>query len=122
MQLRDRYGRLLAYVYIGREMLNETLVRQGYAQVYTVPPNVKYVERFTTAQTAARVGGRGLWAPPASGGSTSSPSNGQTGAFAPDANGNCNGQIKGNRSSMTLRRPDTVGRRGRHPRRSASDW
>lgn len=43
----DKYGRLLAYVWLsdGR-MLNEVLIREGYAQVYTIPPNVKYQERF----------------------------------------------------------------------------
>jgi micrococcal nuclease len=43
----DPYGRLLAYVYHpDGEMLNETLVEEGYAQVATFPPNVKHQERF----------------------------------------------------------------------------
>lgn len=44
---RDRYGRLLAYVYLSdSSMLNESLIKSGYAVPMTVPPNVKYVERF----------------------------------------------------------------------------
>src|ERR671925_1352101 len=46
VQPRDKYGRLLGYVYVGDTMLNAELVRQGYAQVATYPPNVKYQERF----------------------------------------------------------------------------
>ncbi len=61
VQERDQYGRLLAYIWIGSELFNETLVREGYAQVSTYPPNIKYVDRFTAAQTAARDAGRGLW-------------------------------------------------------------
>ena len=62
VQLHDRYGRLLAYVYLpdGR-MLNEVLVAEGYATVYTVPPNVKYAERFLELQRRAMREGRGLW-------------------------------------------------------------
>jgi micrococcal nuclease len=62
VQKIDPYGRLLAYVYLpdGR-MFNETLVRQGYAQVATFPPNVKYQERFLEAQREARAANRGLW-------------------------------------------------------------
>jgi endonuclease YncB( thermonuclease family) len=47
----DPYGRLLAYVYLpDGQMFNETLVEEGYAQVATFPPNVKYVDRFLEAQ------------------------------------------------------------------------
>lgn len=62
---RDKYGRLLAYVYLdpkGRAMVNVILVAQGYAQVATYPPNVKYVELFRELAKGAREDGRGLWA------------------------------------------------------------
>jgi len=59
---RDYYGRLLAYVWLGDELFNDTLVREGHASVDTFPPNVKYVELFTAAQTEARDAGRGMWA------------------------------------------------------------
>jgi len=61
MQERDRYGRLLAYVWIGDLMINAELVRLGYAQVMTSPPNVRYQEVFLKLQREAREAGRGLW-------------------------------------------------------------
>lgn len=61
VQERDMYGRLLAYVWLGSELFNETLVKDGYAQVSTFPPNVKYVDRFRIAQEQAREQNRGLW-------------------------------------------------------------
>jgi micrococcal nuclease len=54
--LKNSDGRLLAYVYVGDLMVNAELVRQGYAQVATVPPNVKYQELFLTLQREAREG------------------------------------------------------------------
>ena len=58
----DRYGRLLRYVYLqdGR-MVNAELMRQGFAQAATFPPDVKYQETFTRLQREAREAGRGLW-------------------------------------------------------------
>jgi micrococcal nuclease len=60
---RDRYGRLLAYVYpaAGGAMVNETLVRQGYARPLTIPPDVRHAERFRRLADEARRAGRGLW-------------------------------------------------------------
>jgi micrococcal nuclease len=62
VQKRDRYGRLLGYFYLsdGR-MLNEEIVKAGYANVMTVPPNVKYQDRFVAAHRDARKNSRGLW-------------------------------------------------------------
>jgi micrococcal nuclease len=58
----DPYGRLLAYVYLpDGQMFNEVLVEEGYAQVATFPPNVKYQECFLEAQREAREANRGLW-------------------------------------------------------------
>jgi micrococcal nuclease len=57
----DRYGRTLAYVWLGGELFNETLVREGYAVVTTFPPDVRYVDRFVAAQRAAREQHFGLW-------------------------------------------------------------
>lgn len=50
VQERDQYGRLLAYVYTTEGMFNEKLLRTGYASVATYPPNVKYVDRFTSIE------------------------------------------------------------------------
>jgi micrococcal nuclease len=59
----DRFGRLLRYVWVGDLLVNEVLVRQGYAQVSTYPPDVKYQERLLSAQEVAIEAGRGLWGP-----------------------------------------------------------
>ncbi|MGH7324506.1 MAG: thermonuclease family protein [Candidatus Rokuibacteriota bacterium] len=61
VQARDRYGRLLAYVWIGDVMINAELVRRGYAQAMTIPPNVRYQHLFLKLQRDAREAGRGLW-------------------------------------------------------------
>jgi micrococcal nuclease len=57
----DRYGRTLAYVWLGDRLFNRRLVAGGYAAVDTFPPNVRYVDVFTAAQAAAERDGRGLW-------------------------------------------------------------
>lgn len=57
----DRFGRLLRYVYISDVMVNEALVRNGYAAATSYPPDVKYQERFLAAEREARDAGRGLW-------------------------------------------------------------
>jgi micrococcal nuclease len=62
VQQLDRYGRTLAYVYLeDGTFVNAWLVEHGYAQVMTVPPNVKYQELFLNLQREAREAGRGLW-------------------------------------------------------------
>ena len=62
-ELRDRYGRLLAYVYRASDDLfvNLTLAREGFAAPLTVPPNVTYEHDFVAAAAAARAADRGLW-------------------------------------------------------------
>ena len=61
---RDRYGRLLAYVYREPDGLfvNAELVRRGYAQPLTIAPNVAHAAEFRRLARTARRGGRGLWA------------------------------------------------------------
>lgn len=57
----DRFDRLLRYVWLeDGTMVNEELVAEGYAQISTFPPDVKYVERFLAAQRAAREARLGL--------------------------------------------------------------
>jgi micrococcal nuclease len=60
---RDRFGRLLAYVYREDDGLfvNAALVRGGYARTLTIPPNVRFAERFRALAAQAREAGRGLW-------------------------------------------------------------
>ena len=57
----DKYDRLLRYVWIGDLLINEFLVREGYAQSSTYPPDVKYQERFNEAERLAREEEKGLW-------------------------------------------------------------
>jgi micrococcal nuclease len=59
---RDRYGRLLAYVYRRDGLfVNAALVRLGYAQTLTIPPNVAHAGLFARLAAQARRRDRGLW-------------------------------------------------------------
>ena len=60
---RDRYGRLLAYVYRLPDGLfvNLTLAAEGYATTLSYPPNVAHAKEFDVATRAARNDDRGLW-------------------------------------------------------------
>lgn len=69
---RDRYGRLLAYIWLEQpadddesevraKMYNAELLLNGYAQVMTIPPNVKYADLFVDLQQEAREDNKGLW-------------------------------------------------------------
>jgi micrococcal nuclease len=58
---RDRYGRLLAYVYLGRELFNLTLVRLGYARADPVPPDTRMAPQLAQSEAQARMAWRGLW-------------------------------------------------------------
>lgn len=61
---KDRYGRLLRYVWLGEEMVNEKLVREGYAKSYTYPPDVKYQDKIIAVQSLAQQENKGLWGSP----------------------------------------------------------
>ena len=60
----DKYGRILAYVYAGSTFVNAYLVETGYAQIMTIPPNVKYAKLFLELQQKARTNNCGLWGNP----------------------------------------------------------
>lgn len=62
-EARDRYGRLLAYVYRAKDglFINLALARDGYADVLTYPPNVAHADEFVAAVREAREAQRGLW-------------------------------------------------------------
>jgi micrococcal nuclease len=73
--LRDRYGRILAYVWmtptadrdaaaVRAHMFNAELLLQGYAELMTIPPDVKYVDVFRPMAAEAREAGNGLWGLP----------------------------------------------------------
>ena len=57
----DRYGRLLRYVYVEDQMVNEVLVRGGYANASSYPPDIKHQERLQKAEQEARTQNLGLW-------------------------------------------------------------
>lgn len=60
----DRYGRTLAYVYLrDGTFVNAELVKNGYATVMTIPPNVRHADEFVKLAEKARKQKRGLWKP-----------------------------------------------------------
>lgn len=61
VERRDAYGRLLAYVYLGRRFVNAELVRRGLARTLTIPPNDRFAARFERLELRAARAGRGLW-------------------------------------------------------------
>jgi len=59
---KDKYGRLLAYVYLpDGTFVNAEIVKQGYASLMTIPPNVKYSDSLLKLYKEARENKRGLW-------------------------------------------------------------
>ena len=60
---RDRYGRMLAYVWLADGTFwNALLAAEGYAQQLTIPPNVTYADLVRRLVSEARRENRGLWA------------------------------------------------------------
>ena len=61
---RDKYDRLLAYIWLGSELINLTLLREGYAHEYTYRSQAyKYQSDFKQAEAGARQSEVGLWSP-----------------------------------------------------------
>lgn len=59
---RDKYGRLLCYVWTpDGMMLNSQMLKDGYAMLYTIPPNVQHVDELTKAQHEAQEKKLGIW-------------------------------------------------------------
>jgi micrococcal nuclease len=61
VQESDEYGRTLAYVWLDNELFNARIIRDGYAQVSTYPPNVKYTDLLLASQEQAREANVGMW-------------------------------------------------------------
>lgn len=62
VEKKDKYNRLLAYVYLkDGTFVNARIIEDGYGQVLTVPPNVKYAELFLKLQKSARENAKGHW-------------------------------------------------------------
>ncbi|TLM97920.1 MAG: hypothetical protein FDZ75_03520, partial [Actinobacteria bacterium] len=117
-ELRDRYGRMLAYVWlskpiragsdgrpafaeVGRRTFEGLLLRHGYGQVMTIPPNVKYADYFVRMGREARDANRGLWGLSVGGGSSSSGG----GAVSQGGSGSSAGSYIGNRNTMKFHIP-----------------
>ena len=92
---RDKYGRLLRYVWADSVFINLELVKQGYARAYSYPPDIKYQDHFTEAERTARADGLGLWG--ACGGENAATANSANAAPPETANQGC--VIKGNISA-----------------------
>lgn len=60
-ELYDPYDRLLAYVRIDGRMVNAELVRRGFAETLSIPPNDRYAERFSALEQEAIENSKGLW-------------------------------------------------------------
>jgi len=61
VERRDRYGRMLAYVYVDGVRVNDDLLRLGYASLLVIPPNEAHARTLLSAELAARAERRGLW-------------------------------------------------------------
>ena len=57
----DKYQRLLRYVWVSDLMVNDYLIREGYAKASSYPPDIKYQDRFSKAEREAKKNNRGLW-------------------------------------------------------------
>ena len=62
MSEKDKYGRLLRYVWIDDMLVNAEMVRQGLARAKAYPPDTKYQNRLEEMEAEAREAGRGMWA------------------------------------------------------------
>ena len=64
-QPRDKYGRLLGWVWMeSGKLFNEEVLKRGLGYLYLVEQNTKYKERLLAAQREARAKRRGLWRHP----------------------------------------------------------
>lgn len=61
MVQKDKHNRILAYVFVENTFVNAELIKEGHALLYTIPPNVRYVESFIRLQREARENRCGLW-------------------------------------------------------------
>ncbi|WP_046180348.1 thermonuclease family protein [Domibacillus tundrae] len=61
IQTRDKYGRILAYIYLNDVMFNKTLLEKGLARVAIFPPNTQYLEELQAAEAKAKKAKLGIW-------------------------------------------------------------
>ena len=100
----DRYGRLLAYVYVDGEMLNQTLVEEGYARVgYVYEPNTRHLEKQEAAEEKARNEKLRIWS--VGGYVTERGFNTEAVGITSSVSDEADGKIKGNTNSMIYHVP-----------------
>ena len=58
---KDKYGRLLRYVYVGDTFINRTLVQEGFAKILTIQPNTTHKNELAEFQSKAKEEGKGMW-------------------------------------------------------------
>jgi micrococcal nuclease len=64
VERRDKYGRLLTYLWTKKHtFINEMMIADGYAVLFTIEPNIKYSDRFSKAEGRAREEQKGIWGP-----------------------------------------------------------
>jgi micrococcal nuclease len=63
VQERDRYGRMLVYLWKNGQLVNSLLVKEGFVLASNRAPNLKYSKQITAAQQYARIAGKGIWNP-----------------------------------------------------------
>ena len=63
----DKYGRRLAYVYVGDTFVNQELLAEGWAELMMIPPNTAYQSTFEILRNRARSKGAGIWSCPTAG-------------------------------------------------------
>jgi micrococcal nuclease len=63
IEAKDKIGRTLAYVWKDNQLLNEQVIKQGYALFVERSPNQKHNQRLERAQQWARIMGKGIWNP-----------------------------------------------------------
>ena len=62
-QTHDQYGRIIAYVWVDDTLVNEKMIEEGYATIYTIPKTrkLKYADRLQNAQLWAKEHHNGMW-------------------------------------------------------------
>jgi len=64
LQARDKYDRMLAYVYVDTVMVNLRLLKEGLAVIYPYSPNLRHLQEFCAVQKEAREEHLGIWSLP----------------------------------------------------------
>lgn len=113
---RDRYGRLLAYIWFAKptaittaelrvKQLNAKLANDGFAQQMTIPPNVKYADFYRMFVAEARSAGRGLWSGRSPTQNPAAAAAVAAAASASQAGDTAGAAYIGNRNTMRFHRP-----------------